>query len=173
MTLLVELAWRFALIGLLAIGGANAVAPEIYRQVVEVQGWLSPGEFAALFALGNAAPGPNVLLVTLVGWKVSGLSGAFAATAAMIVPTSVLTYWAYRVWERWRGARWRAPVQNGLSAVTIGLVAATGYILASTAATSVALLAIAAGTALLSYATRLNPLWAFAAAAGAGAVGLT
>lgn len=173
MTLLLgKLAWRFLLLGLVAIGGANAVVPEMHRYVVEVERWMSAGDFAALFAIANAAPGPNVLIVTLVGWHVAGIPGALVTTAAMIGPPSVVVFGVFRVWNRMAHAPWRPPVQAGLSAVTVGLVAATAWILTFATATSLRLAAVAVATAAVSYATRLNPLWCFAAAAGLGAAGL-
>ncbi|WP_375461212.1 chromate transporter [uncultured Enterovirga sp.] len=170
--LLAKLGWRFFIMAFLAIGGANAVVPEMQRQVVEIERWMSAGEFAALFAIGNAAPGPNVLIVTLVGWRVAGIAGALVATLAMVVPTSLLTYAVFRVWDRLKDAVWRRPVQNGLSTVTVGLVAATAWLLASATDVSPFLALVTAATAALSYFTRLNPLWAFAAAAALGAAGL-
>ena len=170
--LLWTLGWRFVLMAFLAIGGANAVVPEMHRQVVAVERWMSSAEFATLFAIANAAPGPNVLIVTLVGWRVAGLSGALVATVAMIVPTSLLAYYVVRIWDRLKEAPWRGPVQDGLSGVTIGLVAASGYLLSEATGTSWGLVAVTAATAALSYATRINPLWAFGAAAAVGAAGL-
>lgn len=170
--LLWTLAWRFLVMAFLAVGGANAVVPEMHRQVVEVERWMSSAEFAALFAIANAAPGPNVLIVTLVGWHVAGLAGALVTTVAMIGPTSVLTFFVFRVWDRLRHASWRRPVQHGLSAVTVGLVAASGFLLAQATDTSWAMVAITGGTAALSCLTRINPLWAFGAAAAIGAAGL-
>ncbi|MDB5512222.1 MAG: chromate transport protein ChrA [Enterovirga sp.] len=170
---LATLGWRFLVMAFLAIGGANAVVPEMHRQVVEVERWMSSGEFAALFALSNAAPGPNVLIVTLVGWHVAGVAGALVATAAMIVPTGLLTYGVFAFWTRLREVPWSRPVQNGLAALTIGLVAASGFLLARAADTGWVTTAITVVTALVSYRTRLNPLWAFAVAAAIGAAGLT
>ena len=167
-----ELALRFVALAFLAIGGANAVVPEMQRTVVEVEHWMSAGEFAALFAIANAAPGPNVLIVTLVGWRVAGVAGALVTTVAMVGPTSLLTYAVFRLWDRLRHAAWRRPVQNGLAAVTVGLVAATAYLLARAADTGPVLLALTGVTAFVSYRTKLNPLWAFAAAAALGAAGL-
>jgi chromate transporter len=169
--ILATVAWRFFVLAFLAIGGVNAAVPEIHRQVVEVERWMTNGEFAALFAIANAAPGPNMLLVTLVGWHVAGVAGALVATVAMVGPTSVLVYGAFQVWDRFRHAPWRRPIQNGLSAVTVGLIAASGFLLSAAAHTGPATLAITAATAVLSYATRVNPLWAFSAAAGLGALG--
>lgn len=170
--LLGQLAWRFFFLGFLAIGGANSALPEMHRQVVEIEHWMTANEFAALFAIGNSAPGPNVLIVTLIGWRVAGLAGALVTTVMMVGPTSLLTYGVFHVWGRMREAAWRRPVQNGLSVVTVGLVAGTAYLLAVGADTGPALVAITAATAILSYATKLNPLWAFAAAAALGAAGL-
>jgi chromate transporter len=169
--LLAKLGWRFLVMAFLAIGGANAVVPEMHRQVVEVEGWMSNGEFAALFAIANAAPGPNVLIVTLVGWHVAGILGALVTTAAMIVPTSLMTYSVFHVWNRFRDAPWRRPVQNGLSAVTGGLIAASALLLSQAADIGWVTLAITLATAALSARTKLNPLWAFGAAALIGALG--
>jgi chromate transporter len=171
--LLGQLAWRFLLMAFIAIGGANAIVPEMHRQVVEIESWMSDGEFAALFAIANVAPGPNLLIVTLIGWHVAGVAGALVTTAAFIVPTSCLTYTLFGFWNRFRDAPWRRPVQNGLSAVTVGLVAASALLLSQAAATGPATLAIIVATAAFSYFTRLNPLWAFAAAAAIGAVALS
>jgi chromate transporter len=169
--LLAKLAWRFFLLGFLAIGGANAVVPEMHRYVVEVERWMTDGEFAALFAIANAAPGPNVLIVTLVGWHVAGLAGALVTTVAMIGPTGMLVYGVFHLWNRMRNAPWRPPVQMGLSAVTVGLVAATAWILTLATGTSLRLVAVALATAAVSYLTKINPLWCFAIAAGLGAAG--
>jgi chromate transporter len=133
---------------------------------------MTDGEFAALFAIANAAPGPNMLLVTLVGWHVAGVVGALVATISMIGPTSILVYGVFQVWDRFRDALWRRPVQSGLSAVTVGLIGASGFLLSRAADTGWATFAITAGTAGLSYYTRVNPLWAFGLAAAVGVLGL-
>jgi chromate transporter len=169
---LAQLAWRFLLMAFIAIGGANAIVPEMHRQVVELESWMSDGEFAALFAIANVAPGPNLLIVTLIGWHVAGVTGALVTTAAFIVPTSCLTYALFGLWNRFRDAPWRRPVQNGLSAVTVGLVGASALLLSQAAATGPATLAITLATAAFAYRTKLNPLWAFGAAAAIGAAGL-
>jgi chromate transporter len=170
--LLARLGWRFVVMAFLAIGGANAVVPEMHRQVVEVERWMSDGEFAAFFAIANAAPGPNLLIVTLVGWHVAGIAGALVSTLAMIGPTSLLTYAVLQVWNRFRDAPWRGPVQTGLAAVTGGLIAASAFLLARAADTGWGTFAITLATAALAARTKLNPLWAFGAAAALGAMGL-
>jgi chromate transporter len=166
--LLGGLAWRFATLSLVAIGGANAVVPELHRHAVEVAHWMSDAEFASLFAIAQAAPGPNVLIVTLIGWRVAGIPGALVATAAMIVPSSLLTFWGFRAWKRLEGRPWRAAVQNGVAPLTVGLVGAGGYLLATAADVGMTTGAVTVATAALSYFTQLNPLWAFGIAAGLG-----
>ena len=69
------LAVQFAIMSLLALGGANAVVPEIHRQAVELRGWMTERQFADMFAISQAAPGPNVMIVTLVGYHVAGIVG--------------------------------------------------------------------------------------------------
>lgn len=105
-----EIALQFFVLSLLSIGGANAVIPEIQRRVVETHHWMTNETFAQLFALSQAAPGPNVLIVSLVGWKVAGVLGGVIAMLAMCGPSSLFTYAVAHVWERWRSAPWRIAV---------------------------------------------------------------
>jgi chromate transporter len=93
---LAALALLFGQLSLLAVGGVNTVLPEMQRQVVQVHRWMKPGEFAALFALAQAAPGPNMLVSTLIGWRVAGLPGALVATLSLYGPSSLLTFVASR-----------------------------------------------------------------------------
>lgn len=166
------LATHFLLISLLAVGGANAVLPEMHRQVVEVAGWMTDAEFAQTFAIAQAAPGPNILVVTLIGWHVAGLAGALAATAAMCVPTCVLAYFVGGVWHRFRHARWRRAVQAGLIPLTVGLIGAGGFVLAQSAARSVTAVALTAVSALVLSLTRISPLWMLGLGAALGVLGL-
>ena len=91
------LVWTFALMSLFAVGGANAAIPEMHRVAVEVQHWMSDKQFADVFAISQLSPGPNVLIVTLIGYSVAGVAGALAATLAMCVPTAVLAYCVSRL----------------------------------------------------------------------------
>ena len=163
---------QFALLSLIAFGGANSVVPEMHRQSVDVQHWLSDKDFAALFAIAQAAPGPNFMISTLVGWKAAGLAGALVATLAMAMPSSLLAFWVSRVWERYRSAHWRIAMGAGLAPVTVGLVASSGWLLSRGADTSLRLMAVTVATALLAGATRINPLWFLGAAAAMGYAGL-
>jgi chromate transporter len=171
-SLLAQLALDFGMLSLIAIGGGIAVLPEMQRIVVDNHGWMSAATFTDLFALAQAAPGPNVLVVSLIGWQVAGLAGAAVTTAAMTVPTSVLTYGIATVWERFRDARWRKAIQRGLAPVTIGLMLAAAYLITRGADHTPAAYALTAFTAAVVLATRLHPLWLIAAGAVLGLVGI-
>jgi chromate transporter len=163
---------QFAILSLMAFGGANAVVPEIHRQAVDVHHWMTDREFASLFAIAQAAPGPNFLVATLVGWKAAGLAGALAATAAMCAPSCLLTYWLVKAWDRYRESAWRNAIAAGVAPVTVGLIGSSALLLVRAADHGWKLGVITAATAGVAYFTRLNPLWCLAAAGGLGAVGL-
>jgi len=169
---LFEIAWRFASLSLLAIGGINALLPEFHRVVVDVEGWMTSAEFADLFALAQLAPGPNAMVVSLLGWKVAGITGAFVATIAACGPSSFVSYFAIRALERMRNGVVRGVLQRALAPVAIGLVLSSGYTLARAAdRTPGAVLLTLCGAAAIA-ATRVNPVWVLAAAALAGVAGI-
>jgi chromate transporter len=166
-----EIAWRFASLSLLAIGGINALLPEIHRVAVDVEGWMTSAEFADLFALAQLAPGPNAMVISLLGWKVAGIAGAFVATIAACGPSSLLCYFAMRGLERMRNGKTRAVLQRALAPVAIGLILASGYTLARAADRSPgALLLTVVATAAIAF-TRVNPVWILAVAAAVGVAG--
>jgi chromate transporter len=167
-----ELAGQFAALSLLAFGGANGVTPEMHRQAVVTHHWLTDREFASLFAIAQAAPGPNFMISTLVGWKAAGLPGALVATLAMAAPSCLLAYAVAKVWDRYRAARWRIALAAGLAPVTVGMVGASAWLLARAADSELRLAAVTLATAAVAYFTRLNPLWCLASAAALGAFGL-
>lgn len=164
------MAVRFALLSLFAIGGANAAIPEMHRLAVDVHHWMSDRQFADMFAISQVSPGPNVIIVTLIGYHVAGIAGAAVATLAMTGPTCVVAFFVARVWDRFKEARWRIAIQAGLVPVSLGLMAASAYVIARATDQSLLATAITAVTAALAYFTRINPLWTFAIA---GALGLT
>ena len=168
---LINLAVHFALLSLFAIGGANAAIPEMHRIAVDVQHWMTDRQFADMFAISQVSPGPNVIIVTLIGYHVAGLTGALVATAAMTGPTCLFAFWIARVWDRFKDARWRIAIQAGLVPVSLGLMAASAFVIAGTADHSLLAAAVTAATALVAYFTRLNPLWLFAVAGGLGLTG--
>ena len=169
---LLTLAANFAMLSLFAIGGANAAIPEMHRLVVEVQHWMTDQQFSDLFAIAQVTPGPNVIITTLIGYQVAGFAGAMVTTAAMVRPTCLATFFITRIWDRFRDAPLRVAIQGGLVPVSVGLLAASAWVLIRTVDTSWVAVAITASTAIIGYFTRINPLWLFAAAALLGAAGL-
>jgi chromate transporter len=169
---LAVLAGHFALLSLFAIGGANAAIPEMYRIAVQLEGWLTDQQFSDLFAIAQVTPGPNVIITTLIGYQVAGVAGALVATVAMVGPTCIATYFITRVWDRFRDAPLRAAIQAGLIPVSVGLLAASAWILALATDTSWAAGGITLAAAATGYFNRVNPLWIFAIAAVMGAAGL-
>ena len=165
-----HLATIFGELSVLAVGGIAPILPEMQRQVVDVHGYMDRSTFAALFALAQAAPGPNMLVSTLVGWRVGGVPGALMATAGMIGPSSVLTYGTVRLWHRFREKAWRKVVQAGLVPVTVGLVGAGAALLAASTTHGVVTAAITLTTAGVLTLTRVHPLAMLAAGAVAGAI---
>lgn len=168
---LLGLAVLFAELSVLAFGGANSVLPEMQRRIVEVHGWMTAAQFNALFGLAQAAPGPNMMVVTLLGWRVAGFWGAAVATVAMFAPSSLLAGVVLRVWDRFRDAPWRRALQAGLVPVTAGLVAAGAALIAVSAAATPALAGVVLVAAALSVATRLHPLWLLGLGAAFGLMG--
>ncbi len=167
-----DLFLRFCLFSLMAVGGANAILPEMFRQVVEMDKWLGGAEFATLYAIAQAAPGPNVLIVALIGWKVLGVPGALLSLVGMVTPSSFIAFGAGKLWYRFRGSPWRKLIERGLAPITVGLVLGSCSILLVTIATHWTLYGVAGAVAVASYYLRHNPLWWLAIAAVLGAVGL-
>jgi chromate transporter len=163
---------QFAVLSLLAVGGTNAVAPEMHRQMVVVSHWMSNREFAQMFAVAQAAPGPNLIVATIIGWRVAGGWGALVATLAMCAPSSIGVYAAWGLWRSVRDRPWRAWVQAGIAPVVIGLIGASGFLLAKGADADWRGAAVTAASAALIWRTRLNPLWILCGAAILGVAGL-
>lgn len=163
---------HFAMLSVLSVGGALAASPEMHRYLVEQQGWISHIDFVDSIALAQAAPGPNILFVTLIGWHAAGPLGAVAATVGILLPSSLICYFG----NRWRSAnndaRLVRAIRRGLSPIAIGLTLSAGWIIAVTNDTDwkLALLSVVAfGFFLFS---RRNPLWLIAAGALVGGFGL-
>lgn len=169
---LLDLAVVYGQLSLLAFGGANAVIPEMQRQVVEVHHWMTAEQFAAMFALAQAAPGPNMMVVSLVGWRVAGVSGAVVATTAVAAPSSLLTFFVSGLWYRFKDAPLRRALQAGLQPVTVGLVMASAALLIRTTLIDVSTAVVFVAAALAFTRTKLHPLLILAAAAVAGALGV-
>ncbi|WP_310633486.1 chromate transporter [Paraburkholderia sp.] len=160
---LVALAAIFSQLSLLAFGGGNTILPEMQRQVVEVHHWMPASEFSALFALAQAAPGPNMMIVTLVGWHVAGWAGMLVTSIAKFGPSSLVTIAALHAWDRFKDRPWRRIAQRGLVPVTAGLVAASAVLIAKASDPTWIAWAITGVCAVLAFRTKIHPLWLLAA----------
>ena len=169
--ILITLAVQFAIMALLAVGGANAVVPEMHRLAVDQRMWMLEREFTDMFAISQAAPGPNVMLVTLIGYHVAGFAGAIVTTVAMCGPTAVLAHFLSSAWERFKDRPWRVVVQAGLVPISVGLVGASAIVLTQAADHSWLAAAITVITAAVAFWTRWNPLWLIGIAGLAGLTG--
>ncbi|MFZ1169857.1 MAG: chromate transporter [Bradyrhizobium sp.] len=166
------LAWTFAVMSLFAIGGANSAIPEMHRVAVDVNHWLTDKQFTDVYAIAQLSPGPNVLIVTLIGYSVAGLLGALVATLAMCVPTAVLALIVSRFLARSSHARWPSIIQAALVPLSIGLMGASGFILARTSDRTVVAVLVTVGAAAVASVTKLNPLWMLVAGGCLGFAGL-
>ena len=169
---------HFLSLSLLAIGGAITTAPDMHRYLVDKQHWLSEGQFTASIALAQAAPGPNVLFIALLGWNVGmnaggGMDAGVAAWAyamlgvgiamvGIMLPSTTLTFAATRWAHQNRELRAVRAFKQGMAPLVIALLIATGWILAVSQSSPLAhwpLWLLTASSALLVWRTRLHLLW--------------
>jgi chromate transporter len=166
---------HFLLLSVLAIGGAITTAPDMHRYVVTQQHWITDTQFSTSIAIAQAAPGPNVLFVAVIGWNVAGPLGALATMSGVLLPSTVLALG----YARWAGQRQASrgirAFTAGLAPLTLGLLLATGWVLAEPfvrdAGHRVGALVLLAASIGLSMRTRTGPVWIVAAGALAGVAG--
>lgn len=174
-------------LSLLAVGGAIATAPEMHRFLVERQAWLTDPQFNASIAIAQAAPGPNVLFIALIGWNIGlnaggpgamgwvlGVAGMAVCMLGVMIPSSLLTWLATRWGHRNRERRDVRAFKQGMSPIVIGLLLATAWVLArahGVPATDWPLWLTSAVTMLLVWRTKLHLLWMLGTGALLGALG--
>lgn len=167
------LAAHLSLLSLISFGGIPVVLPEIRDLVVTANAWVGEREFADFFALSQIMPGPNfIFMLSLIGWKIGGVAGAVAATLGIAGPACTLTFLAFRLWHRFRDAPWRLAASRGLVPLTIGLVIASGSVLARAGGTGWRGAVLTAATAALMLRSRVNPLWLLGAGGVLGGLGV-
>lgn len=163
---------HFVLLNFMSIGGTSTVLPDMYRYVVEANHWMTGKQFADAYALAHAAPGPNVMYVTLIGWQVAGWLGALATTVPLVIPALTLTMLVIRLNARNPDAPLSRAIRRGLAPISVGLTLASGSILVRAGAgdwPDGVLIAIAFLAALR---LKCNPLWLMGAGAIAGIAGI-
>ncbi|OEC88825.1 chromate transporter [Acinetobacter sp. YK3] len=166
--ILLTLAIVFTQLSLLAFGGGNAILPEMQHQVVTVHQWLTAEQFSSLFAMAQAAPGPNMMIVPLVGWHVAGPAGLLVTSLAKFGPSSIITIYALKFWERFKANPLRARFEKALKPITVGLVLVSAWLIADASAQNLLLVMIVIVTAILGMFKKVHPLWVMAAGAGLG-----
>jgi chromate transporter len=180
MTTYLQLAGLFASLSLLSIGGGNSVLPEMHLQAVRGHHWMTDSQFADIFSISQTAPGPSILIVTLVGYgaglRVGGVPeaivGGVIATVAMIVPAASLMYVVTLFWQKAQKATWRIAVEKGFAPLTVGLIMATSLVMSRAADHDWrAYLLTAICTAIFVF-TKTNPLIVVGAAGVIGYFGV-
>jgi chromate transporter len=168
-----ELCARLALLSLMAVGGGVImVAPEVQNYVVSGKHWMLNEQFAAAYAIAQAAPGPNLLFISLVGWLVAGWFGAIATTVSIILPSTVLTLSLIKVRARQSGNALSKALQNAFAPISIGLLGATALMFARSANLDWRADLLTVLAALMVLKTRLNPVLLIAGGALGGIVHL-
>ena len=178
-----SLFFHYMSLSLLAIGGAITTAPDMHRYLVDQQHWLSDAQFNASIAIAQAAPGPNVLFIALLGWNVglnagsmlTGLLGVFVAMLGILIPSTTLTYMAAQWGHRNRELRAVRAFKQGMAPIVVALLIATGWILAESNGGNIQhwpVWLLTALTALVVWRTKIHLLWLLGAGALLGWFGL-
>lgn len=155
--LLLRLILVFAPLSILSIGGGQAIIADIQHQTVDVYHWFTNEQFADMFAISRATPGPNTLIASLIGWHLGGLAGLLAATLAMYIPSSLAFITVTTFWHRSEGARWRLAIERGLAPIAVGLIFAGALTILEALHLSVLGWATTAVAMAVLYTTRTNP----------------
>ena len=170
MLILLNLTLVFTHLSVLAFGGGNAILPEMQYQVVTVHHWMTAEQFSSLFAMAQAAPGPNMMIVPLIGWHVAGPSGLLVTSLAKFVPSSVITIYALKFWQRFKDHPLRARFEHALKPITVGLVLVSAWIIADASAQNILLVIIVIVTAFLGLSKKIHPLWVMLLGASLGVI---
>ena len=167
---LITLALVFTQLSVLAFGGGNAILPEMQHQVVNIHHWMSAEQFSSLFAMAQAAPGPNMMIVPLIGWHVAGPAGLLVTSLAKFGPSSMITVYALKFWQRFKNHPFRSRFEQALKPITVGLVLVSAWMIAHASAQNNILVMIIILTTLLGLFKKIHPLWVMLLGAGLGIV---
>lgn len=162
---LLDLASTFAILSMLAVGGGNAVLPAMEQDVVSKQAWLTPQQFINIFSLGQIAPGPNMTMVALIGEKVAGPIGALVVLLAFFIPSSILVFFAGRLWKHFDGSPWRESVQSAFAPITIGLMLGGVWAIGKHAIIDPLSAALAIAVTVILLLRKVNPVYLITIAA--------
>ena len=176
---LLQVMGTFLGLSLFSLGGGNTLLTEYHHLSVEQYCWLRPSQFADIYALAEAAPGPSSMIVGLLGmgagWPEGpgwALLSAYGAEIAILLPSTLLMVVACLSWNRLRDSPWRLAFERGLGPITLGILFAVGVKILQTADTNAAGVVVSLLVCVLMLRTRISPLWFMAVAGGLGAFGL-
>ncbi|GGB87499.1 chromate transporter [Pseudoduganella buxea] len=179
----VDLFAHYLVLSLMSVGGAISTTTEMHRYLVEQQGWLTPQQFSDAIAIAQAAPGPNVLFVALIGWTVglnagshvAAVLGVLVTMTGIMLPSSLLVLLAASWGQRNRELRAVRAFKQGMAPLVIGMLISTGIVLGSAhrdPANDWPLYTLSVVAALVIWRTRIHLLWLLGAGAVIGALGL-
>ena len=169
---LLQLWLHFMLLSMLAVGGAITTLPDMQRYLVSEQGWMDAAQFTSSVAIAQAAPGPNILFVALIGWQVAGAAGLVAAMVGIMGPSSVVALWVGRYRQRRADSRAMRAFTAGLTPLTLGLLLASGWVLTAPTRDRWVAVALVVVTVIVSATGRIRPMWLIALGALVGALAL-
>ena len=172
MSLLIHLALSFALLSLLAVGGGTAVLPEM-QSLLAHQFGIDHTQFVHIYSFGQLAPGPNMLMVLVIGYQLAGLIGAGVVLLSFFLPSSILCFYIGRLWNRFGESPWRRTVQNALEPISIGLMASGVFAVGKASIVSPLTLTLSLVTFFLILRTKINPVWIILGSGGFGVLLVT
>ena len=157
MNILIQLGLNFVLLSLLAVGGGTAVLPEM-QSILYAHFGLDHTQFVHMYSIGQLAPGPNMLMVLIIGYQIAGLAGAGIVLLAFFLPSSILCFYVGRLWVRIGESPWRRAVQNALEPISVGLMASGVYAVGKASIVSSLTAGLALITLYLILRTKINPV---------------
>ncbi len=160
----------FSMLSVLAIGGGTAILPEMKTLTISTHQWLTDDQFRNIYSLGQLAPGPNMLMVIVIGYHVAGFPGAFLAFFGFYAPASLIALGANRVWDRFEYSPWRMAVQRAMAPIVVGLMASGTIAVARTATTDLLTVVFAAVVFTILMVKKMNPALLILAGAVAGVI---
>jgi chromate transporter len=176
---LVQVIWAFSSLSLFSLGGGNTLLAEYHHLAVERFCWLSNSQFADLYALAEAVPGPSSMLVGLLGlgagWREGpfwALLSAYGAEAAILLPSTLVMVVACLSWKRLEHSPWRQAFERGLGPITLGILFSVGLKILRTADTNATGVLVSVLVCVLMLRTRISPLWFMAVAGLLGGLGV-
>jgi len=157
MTQLISLVTCFSLLSVLAVGGGTAVLPEMQTMLAHQFG-IDHLRFVHIYSIGQIAPGPNMLMVLVIGFQIAGLLGAGVVVLSFFLPSSILCFYVGRIWYHYGESPWRRTIQNALEPISIGLMASGTYSVAKASLVSPITLGLASISLYLMLRTKINPV---------------